>query len=179
MYLRGSMRELVVRTTHSFGASAGVVWGLMCNSSMEDTSALLFRLGVPQPVACRIVGGPGGVGSERECISDQGVVHQRILVWEPEKRLRFRMERTTLNFGRHVRDLEDTFDLEPTATGVKVTRTTRVWTQGRSNVVRRIPLWMSLRKVHQYVFGNWELLARRAAHGPGSSEPRVPVVPVS
>jgi len=164
------MRELTVRTRQTFACSASTVWSLMCNSRMDDTTTLLFKLGVPQPVQCRVVDGKGGVGGERECISDQGVVHQRILVWMPEKCLAFRMESTDMNFRKYVRDIADTFELVATTAGVVVTRTTRVSTQGRSQFFRRLPLFVSLKQVHRYVFRNWERLARKGTTTPSVLE---------
>jgi hypothetical protein len=155
------MKEIVVRTRHSFACSPGTVWDLMCNSRMEDSPSLLFRLGVPQPVQCRVTDTNPGVGSERECVSDQGVVHQRILAWAPGKTLSFRMERTDLPFRSYVRELVDTFDLTASGGKVAVTRTTRVSIRGRFRLYRRIALHVSLKKVHRYVFQNWDRLAKR------------------
>jgi hypothetical protein len=45
--------------------------------------------------------------------SYQGVVHQRILVWEPEIKLSFRMEQTHLYFRQFVCEIVETFDLVP------------------------------------------------------------------
>jgi hypothetical protein len=173
------MKELVVRTRHSFAAPASTVWSLMCNSRMDDSASLLFRLGVPQPVQCRVTDAHPGVGSERECVSDQGVVYQRILDWTPEQRMSFRMERTDLPFQRHVRDLADTFDLDATNRGVDVTRTTRVSTQGRLQVLSRISLYFGLKKVHRYVFRNWERLAQSGTPPRASRESSTPLVPAS
>jgi len=145
----------MVRTSQTFPCPASTVWSLLCNSRMDGTSSLLFKLGVPQPVQCRVTDGHGGVGSERECISDQGVVHQRILVWVPNKRLSFRMEQTDMRFQRFVREIVDTFDLVATSSGVVVTRTTEVSTKGRSQLLKRFPLFLGLKKVHRYVFLSW------------------------
>jgi hypothetical protein len=153
------MKELIVRTKQSFRSPASTVWSLMCNSQMDDSTSLLFKLGVPQPVQCRVPDSQPGVGSERECVSDRGVVHQRILVWTPNKCLSFRMESTDLAFGRYVRELIDTFNLTATPIGVEVTRTTQVRTRGRSQFLARVVLYFSLRKVHRYVFQNWNRLA--------------------
>jgi hypothetical protein len=167
------MNNLAVRTRRSFPFSASVVWPLLCNSRMDGTSSLLFKLGVPQPLECRVPDGHGGVGSERECISDQGVVHQRILVWEPERCLSFQLERTDMNFQRFVTDVVDTFDLAPTNAGVVVTRTTTAGIRGRFQMVRKFVLFLSLKQVHRYVFRNWRRLAERRTpvHVPAETGP--------
>jgi len=169
----------VVRTQHSFDHTAGAVWSLMCNSQMEDSASLLFKLGVPKPIQCRVTDNRPGVGSERECVSDQGVVRQRILVWAPAKCLSFRMESTDMPFRKHVRDLVDTFDLESARGGVVVTRTTQVWTQGRFQFVERFALYISLKKVHRFVFGNWERLANQGATSSASLESGSPPTPAA
>ncbi|MFZ0831009.1 MAG: hypothetical protein WCB18_09615 [Thermoplasmata archaeon] len=154
------MNEMFVRTSQQFPSPASKVWTLLCNSRMDGTPVVWFRFGVPQPVECRLPDGQGGVGSERECISDQGVVHQRIIGWIPEKRLSFRMEKTDLRFQRYVREIVDTFDLVSTDAGVWVTRTTGVWTKGRFQSLKMIALHISLKQVHRYVFRNWLRLAK-------------------
>ncbi len=123
--------------------------------------------------------GHGGVGSERECVSDQGIVHQRILEWVPEKRLSFRMERTDLHFQRYVSEIVDTFDFVATSEGVGVTRTTQVWTKGHFQLLKKFALFLSLTQVHRYVFRNWRRLAKRGSPilnplGSGSSTTPVP-----
>jgi hypothetical protein len=126
---------------------------------MDASSLPLFKLGVPHPRECRLPDGHGGVGSERECISDQGVVHQRILVWLPEKQLSFRMEQADLYFRKYVREMVETFDLLPTSSGVLVTRTTRVWVLGRLSPLKKGLLFLGLKQIHRYVFRNWQRLA--------------------
>lgn len=174
-----AVRELTVRTRVLIPASPRALWSLLCNSRMDGTSKLLFKLGVPQPLQCRVTDDHAGVGSERECISDQGVVHQRILEWIPERRLSFRMERTDMEFGRFVREIVDTFDLLPTSSGVEVTRVTKVSTTGRAQLFRRIPLYLGLKQVHRYVFQNWLRLAAHGAPPSEAGEKAIPSTPVS
>jgi hypothetical protein len=131
---------------------------------MDGSPRLWFKIGIPQPLECRLPDGHGGVGSERECVSDQGIVRQRILEWIPERRLSFRMERTDLRFRSYVREIVDTFDLRTEGGGVIVTRTTQVLLQGRLQSLRKVALYFSLKQVHRYVFSNWLRLAK--SHGP-------------
>lgn len=170
------MRELEVRTCQTFTGPVSTVWSLLCNSRMDGTSTLLFKLGIPQPLECRVPDGRGRVGGERECISDQGIVHQRILEWTPEERLRFRMETTDLSFGSYVSEIVDTFDLAKTPQGVRVTRTTKVGTKGRFRFLKQFALYLGLKQVHRYVFRNWRRWAEReisssVATGRGSTVP--------
>ncbi len=173
------MKDLVVRTRQSFPCPASTVWSLLCDSRMDDRSAILFKLGVPQPVQCRVTDGHGGVGSERECISDQGVVHQRILVWLPGERLSFRMEQTDMNFQKFVREIVDTFDLVATEAGVMVTRTTEVATKGRFQFLKKLVLYFGLKKVHRYVFRSWLRLAQQGITPLGLEQGGSPTMPSS
>ena len=115
----------------------------------------------------------GGVGEERECVSDQGVVRQRILEWEPPARLTFRMERSDLPQLRSVPELVDTFDLVHDARRTVVTRTTEVRLRGPLAPWRRFLLFLGLKQVHRYVFRNWRKLAPPEAADPGRA--RAPV----
>jgi hypothetical protein len=155
-------KVLVVRTRRSFSSPTGAVWPLLCDSRIEHSNGLLFRLGVPQPLECRLPDGGGRVGGTRECVSDRGVVRQRILVWRPERELVFRMETTNLAAARSIREIEDTFVLDPTSTGVRVTRTTRVFVAERVSWFGMLGLRIGLKQVHRYVFRSWQRAARRA-----------------
>ena len=140
----------------------------------------MFRLGVPQPIECRLPEGRGGVGSERECVSDQGIVHQRILEWEPESRLAFRMEWSELPSTRVVLDLQDTFDLVARDGGVSVSRTTRATLRPGFHPLERLGLFVGIKQVHRYVFRNWDRSLRgvateaRSDANPGTAVPHGP-----
>jgi hypothetical protein len=170
--------RLIVRTTRTFSHSAHIVWPLLCNSKMDRSSTVLFKLGVPQPIECLLPEGHGGVGSERECVSDQGVVHQRILVWVPEKKLSFRMEKSNLESAKSVTEIQDTFNLVPIDRGVRVTRITEASVVGRYRSLKKIALFFALKHVHRYVFGNWQRLAEETGSQlPPDSGRRIRSVP--
>ncbi len=154
-------RTLLVRTRRKFPVPASVVWPLLGNSKMDRSNSLLFRLGVPQPLECRLPAGEG-VGAERECISDQGTVHQRILEWIPDHRLSFRMETNDLPSAKGIEAIEDSFDLEPTRDGVVVDRRTQVRVAPDYPLRKRVELRLGLQQVHRYVFRNWQRLARES-----------------
>ena len=153
---------MIVRTSRLFLCPASAVWPLLCNSQMEDSTTPLFGLGVPRPVRCRLPDGQGGVGSGRECVSDRGVVRQRILIWDPEKRLSFRMEDTDIWFRSFVREIVDTFDLaELNGSHVRITRTTEVTMKGRFRPVKACLLFVGLKHVHRFVFESWRRSTER------------------
>ena len=154
---------MLVRTSWTFRSAPSSIWPLLCNSRMDRTQPWSCSWGVPQPVECRLAAGPGGVGATRECVSDQGLVRQEILVWEPERRLSFKMKETDLYFRAFVSEIVETFDLEASPGGARVTRTTRIETSGGCGVLKRAALYIGLKRVHRFVFRNWERAAAGAA----------------
>jgi len=155
-----------VRTTRQFPCSAGRVWPLLCESEIVPSRHVPFLPGVPRPVACRLPGGEGGVGAERACISDGGVVHQRITEWTPEHRLAFRMERTDLPFRRLVEEVVDTIVLRSNPSGVEVTRTTSVKVNGPLRLLKGALVSLGVKQVHRYVFRSWVRSASVRTGGP-------------
>lgn len=150
---------MIVRTRQTLTHPASAVWPLLCESQMDGTPpGFGSRLGLPRPVRCHLPDGHGGVGSERECVSDRGRVRQRILEWDPPKRLSFRMEQTDLSQLRPVDRLIDTFDLEESSAGTRVVRTTHVGFRAPVAPWTRALLFLGLRRVHRYVFRNWTRL---------------------
>ncbi|HXW67333.1 MAG TPA: hypothetical protein VEL82_05615 [Thermoplasmata archaeon] len=156
-------KALVVRTRSRFPVPPSEVWPLLCSSRMDGSTSFLFRLGVPRPIECRLPAGPGGVGRERECVSDRGVVRQRILEWVPERRLSFRMVSSDLALITEVSDLRDTFELATENGGAAVTRTTELVPKRELSSLRRAELFLGVKQVHRYVFRNWKRLARASS----------------
>lgn len=167
---------MIVRTRRNLPYSASAVWPLLCSSEMNGSPALPFRLHAPRPIACRLPSGVGGVGEERECVTDRGRVRQRILEWTPPARLVFRMEQTDLAQLGSVAELVDTFDLAPGPRRTAVTRTTIVRFRRTVSFGRRFLLLLGLKEVHRYVFRSWRRsmeegarrLGRTATDGPTS-----------
>jgi hypothetical protein len=81
------------------GKKPEIVWPLLCNSKMTESAPLLFKFCIPKPVECRLKTGVGAVGSERQCVSNLGIINQRITCWEENRRLAFEMKDTDLYFG--------------------------------------------------------------------------------
>lgn len=153
-----------IRTSTVIAASAECVWPLLCDSKMQGSLPCVFRLGVPQPLECRLVEGQGGVGASRQCISRQGVVNQRIVHWQPPLSLKFEMVDSNLYFRRCVRYICEEFCLQPLDGGQTVlTRTTTIKAEGFAAVLKELLLCLGLKVVHLYVFKNWRRLARGLA----------------
>lgn len=154
---------MIVRTRWKMPHSPDELWPALCNSALELTPRCpVFYLGAPRPSECRLPEGPGEVGAARQCVSEQGVVRQRITTWAPPVRLAFRMEETDLCFDRFVDHLDDVFELQPEGSGTRITRTTTVSVRSRFAVLLSVPLWVGLKSVHRFVFRNWQRM--RLAH---------------
>ncbi|MDG9676058.1 hypothetical protein [Micromonospora sp. DH14] len=151
---------MLVRTGWTMPHPAEVLWPALCDSRLElQPRCPVFYLGTPRPTSCRLPDGPGEVGASRQCVSEQGVVRQRITVWEPPSRLAFQMESTDLHFHRFVDHLGDLFELVPVNGGTRVIRTTTVTVRGYGRVVLAPALWVGLKSVHRFVFRNWQKMA--------------------
>lgn len=48
------------------------IWPNFLQSRMDDTRPILFRLGIPKPISCRVLEGAGMVGNTRQCTTDLG-----------------------------------------------------------------------------------------------------------
>jgi hypothetical protein len=148
---------MIVRTSWRVPHSPALLWPALCDSAVELTPRCpVFYLGAPRPTECRLPDGPGAVGAARQCVSEQGVVRQRITVWEPPARLAFHMQDSDLCFGRFVDGLGDVFDLEPHGSGTRITRTTTVSVRSRLATMLYPLLWVGLKSVHRFVFRNWQ-----------------------
>lgn len=155
-----------VRSSILIPRPPSAVWPLLCSSRMDPAIPCMFRLGIPKPVECRLPEGEGGVGRARECVSDRGVIRQRITHWEVPRLLRFEMVDSTLYFRPFVSGIREEFLLEPAGPeGVRLTRTTQVGLTGRCRIAKSLLMWAGVRAVHRYVFKNWVRLAIRGSGG--------------
>jgi hypothetical protein len=151
---------MVVQTTYSFNATVDKLWPLLFNSKMDDNQPCILLCGLPKPVECRLPDNQGGVGSKRECVSDRGTIQQRITEWEPGQKLSFELERTDLYFGPCVKSIEEQFELRNDKQGgCKITRTTTFKAKGLLAPFISLPMFIGLKAIHRYVFGNWRRLA--------------------
>jgi hypothetical protein len=145
-----------VRTSAVINQPPDKVWPMLCNSKMDEHIPLQFKFGIPKPVQCRLKSGVGGVGRERQCISNIGVVNQMITRWDENKRLEFEMEDTDMYFGKFVSSIKERFDLtEAAGGGTRVTRTTEFKIKGWLGLPKSLFVWVGLKNVHRYVFANW------------------------
>ncbi len=142
-----------VASAVEIGAPPGRVWPFLTAARMDLPAPLLLRLGLPAPVACR----PGPQPGTRECVSDRGVVGQRITEWVPPARLSFERVSDTAGLGRWVLSMRDTFTLEALPGGRTRLRRRTVL---RPRCALQAPLlrW-ALAAIHAYVHRNFKHLA--------------------
>lgn len=96
-----------IKTSTMIQAAPETIWPLLTNSSMEVPGC--FCLGLPRPLSCELPSGEAGVGAERRCISDRGVIVQRITDWSPPQRLQFKMVTTSHCWAPQVASITEEF----------------------------------------------------------------------
>lgn len=132
------------------------LWPLLCSYKMDPKIPCLFRLGIPKPVECRLPDGTGGVGQHRQCISDRGIINQRITQWDEPRILRFEMEDTNLYFRPCVNSITEEFSLNRFGDRqTEITRTTTLETTGFAASLKKLIMCIGMKFIHRYVFKNW------------------------
>lgn len=154
------MDEIRIRTGIRLAAPPERVWPLLCSARMELPVPDCFRVGVPAPRECRTVGTPGP-GATRECVSDRGVVRQRITGWEEGRRLAFERTSDPAGLDRLLEAMHDTFTLEPLPGGAtRLTRTTLLRPRRRCGIEGML-LRLVVPHIHRYVHRNFRRLLER------------------
>jgi len=147
------MNMFIYESAVEIRAPRWAVWPLLCGATMRLPPPLLFRLGVPLPVECRL----GTDGETRECVTRRGRVRQRFLERRAPEVLSFERTDDSAGLRRWIRSMKDTFRLEETAGGTRLTR--------RSEVEPRfwaLPfLGIALPAIHRYVNRNFKALAEQ------------------
>ncbi|MDA0841454.1 MAG: hypothetical protein O2857_27130 [Planctomycetota bacterium] len=167
------LRSMRVRTSTIIDTPPSSLWPSLCSSRMDPRIPAYFRLGIPKPVECRLPDGHGGVGARRQCVSNIGVIHQRITHWQEPEILRFQMEDTTLYFRPCVTAIAEEFLLEPVETGqTKVTRTTDITVTGVGSFAKALVMCAGMKCVHRYVFKNWARRNTEPYAGGNAAPPR-------
>ena len=152
-----------VITSRYFSASSQQLWPLLFHSKMDEKQPCFFLCGLPKPLECRLVDDEGKVGATRECISDKGVIRQRIQEWEPNRKLKFELKETSLYFGPLVKSIVETFEIQKMEEGgSNLHRTTEFVVRKGFQPVLTLPMMIGLKAIHRYVFRNWRRLATSA-----------------
>ena len=118
---------------------------------------------MPKPISCKVLEGVAAVGNTRQCTTDRGTIDQRILILQPDERLRYQMQKSTVWCADWVGLLVDTFELrEVPGRGTEVRRTTQFEAAGNLRWAKGLGLWAGLRQAHAYASRNWRRLAMQA-----------------
>lgn len=148
---------MIIRTSVFVSTTAEQFWPLLTNSTMQVPG--WFCLGLPRPVSCELPSTTGGVGAERRCISDRGIVVQKITHWAPPHQLQFEMVSTNHSWSEHVLSIREDFSIQPQQKGIKVIRTTTILATNPFKAIKELGFYLGLKRVHCYVFKNWRTLA--------------------
>ncbi len=149
-----------IRSQWVFESEPHHIWPNFLHTRMDDRRPLLFRLGIPKPVSCKVLEGEGALGATRQCTTDRGTIDQRIVAFEENRKLRYRMIASTVWCRDWVGHLEDQFTLTPLEGGrTKVERLTEFRAAGWLWPVRQIGLWVALAQAHRYAARNWRRLS--------------------
>lgn len=149
-----------ISTSVRISAPEEKVWEYLCDASMPTAAPWCFKLGVPTPRECTIVGETSGVGAHRQCRTSKGFIDQQITEWIPPKRLTFVAKSDTIGMYRHVKSMQDTFVLEQAETsGIMLTRLTSFETKGIFAPVKAWLFTIVVRRLHRYVMEGFRSLA--------------------
>ena len=159
----GTAKRVSVTTTVEIEAAAAAVWVRLCDAEMPVTAPCEFRLGrfgPPRPLRCELPDGVGGVGAARRCVTDRGVVEQRVTDWVVNTRLAFEVVAENSGLGPHVIAMRDVFDLRPiVGGGVQLTRRTELVPRGPCPRLRGAALGLAVRRVHRYTMQGFKAAA--------------------
>jgi uncharacterized protein YndB with AHSA1/START domain len=135
------------------------VWGYLCDAHMPTAAPWCFKLGVPTPKECRIVGEAKGMGSHRQCRTSKGFIDQQITEWTPPRRLTFVAMSDTIGMYKHIEQMQDTFLLESVDGNTKLTRLTQFETKGMFDFVKAFLFRLTVKRLHRYVMEGFKTLA--------------------
>jgi hypothetical protein len=146
--LKPRTRMLTVATSATVPGTPQEVWpAVLTIDKVSGPRPFLLRIGLPVPTSCRLEG--RGVGARRVCQFENGVIEERVTEWEPPRRMRARITRSTLP-GRHWLGFVDaTYELEP-------------WNGDRTHVMRTTTISSSLRPDWYWSF--FEALGTQSEH---------------
>ncbi|MGH8778477.1 hypothetical protein [Paraburkholderia sp.] len=154
-----------IRSKWIFECEPQHVWPHFLHARMDASRPLLFRLGIPKPMSCRVLEGIPAVGNTRQCTTDRGTIDQRILQLERNRLLQYQMQNSTVWCRAWVGKLVDTFTLEALDDHRTLVRRTTEFDAagpGPLKTLRLIGLWVALSQAHRYAAKNWRRLAQEA-----------------
>ena len=141
-----------VETVRTFPVGAWDVWDAFLSfRRISAEKPWLLKMGLPVPQYCTIEG--SGVGATRKCHFDQGVIEERVSVWQSPQRLVMEITNVTLPGRDWLKFIDASYELSGTEAGqTRVRRTTRI-----ASVLRPRLYWRPLEELatqaeHEYLF---------------------------
>lgn len=130
------------------------------HATMDDSYPLAFRLGIPKPLSCKVLGGEAKVGNTRQCTTDKGFIRQNIVELDENHKLVYEMTESNIWCKNWVSFLRDSFILEAISDKrTKVIRITEFKGVPHIPLLSTLGLWFSLKQAHAYASKNWRRLA--------------------
>lgn len=164
------MTTLRVITTTTIAAPPATVFALLTDCRLPLAPPRWFGVArVPAPRACRIAGGPAGVGAERECVTSRGAIRQRITRFETDRRLAFTMIGDGVGLGRWVSTMTDEFFVKPEGAVTRLTRVTAIETGGLLERVKAWALRPIVARIHRFVFDGFRAAAETRVAAPAAA----------
>jgi hypothetical protein len=163
-----------VKSEWVFDCEPQYIWPHFLSATMDNSRPLMFRVGVPKPVSCRILDDTIAVGGTRQCTTERGTSDQQILEFTENKRLHYRMINSSMPLSHWIESLEDTFTLTSLPDGkTRVGRSTQFSANGAFKLLKSIGIAVFLRQTHSYAARNWRRLSyAKAAAEQGRVAPR-------
>lgn len=133
------------------------------HATMDDSTPLAFRLGIPKPLSCKVLEREPQVGGTRQCTTDRGYIRQTIIELEEQRKLVYQMKESNVWCQGWVSFLQDSFILEAIA-GDKTSVRRITEFRGVNNIplLSTLALWFSLKQAHKYASRNWRRLSTEA-----------------
>lgn len=157
---------MLVKSEWIFDCEPQYIWPHFLNATMDNSRPLMFRVGIPKPVSCRILEDAIAVGGTRQCRTERGTSDQQVLEFTENRRLHYRMVNSSMPLSHWIESLEDTFTLSPMPDGrTRVGRSTRFSARGPFKLFKAIGISVFLRQTHSYAARNWRRLSYARAAG--------------
>lgn len=165
-----------VKSEWIFDCAPEHIWPHFLRATMDDHRPLMFRIGIPKPVSCRIMDAELAVGGTRQCTTERGTSDQEILEFVENRRLHYRMVNSSMPLSHWIENLEDTFSLEALPDGrTRVGRLTRFSARGPLAFLKQFGIAVFLRQTHSYAARNWRRLSFERAQSE-AGRPATPAV---
>jgi hypothetical protein len=153
----GSAPPQVVVDRVLVAASPADAWdALKSFDELHGPLPLLLGLGLPVPERCAIE--EDAVGAKRVCYFGTGTIAQRVIAWDPPRRMRLAVVEVDLPGRRWFGFTEAAYDLEAKPGGTLVTRSTTATSDLRPGWLWGPLVRLGVREEHRYLLA---ALARR------------------